>query len=443
MESHSGHIIEKCGYNEMARQADLKRCKAALLSQLENLDKIEKNLDLVAPKINQEIVKKILIDKEKFGKDIEKVRESVMTIRSLSLDGGKFNRSTSVRKMQDQKPDLKIPEPVVEKKSSTNNILTAILKKEHKELPAKLLNVPVSQNVEALVSPRKMQDELHFMDNHTVTFSKSLILQNMLRRFADTTEITKEIESVLSLTVNIKVSKNEAAINELYKRAVFLKADKKFDYALKLCDQLLKIVPGNMLALVNKAQILDKKKKYPEMQECLKVILSSPILDLDDLFAYAEALFMQEEKKQEGLKLIRYAAEKGNQHAQLRLGAIYFAGEGLKTDRKKGCVWFQKSADQGNAQAQFNYGYSLMTDHKNDVDGSKYIKQSADQGYSNAEFRLGKYYETHKNLKDAKKYYERAAAKGHETALSCLDLLEDDDAGDDIDPYGRVSVIGK
>ena len=48
----------------------------------------------------------------------------------------------------------------------------------------------------------------------------------------------------------------------------------------------------------------------------------------------------------------RLAGERGDLEAQLALGWIYFAGEGVKKDPAASIVWYKKAAGQGSTKAR-------------------------------------------------------------------------------------------
>ena len=56
---------------------------------------------------------------------------------------------------------------------------------------------------------------------------------------------------------------------------------------------------------------------------------------------------------QEDIKAIKKAAKKGDQIAQYKMGECFFKGEGEKQNYKKALDWYNKSAQQGNADACF------------------------------------------------------------------------------------------
>ena len=94
--------------------------------------------------------------------------------------------------------------------------------------------------------------------------------------------------------------------------------------------------------------------------------------------------------------------------------------------------WYQKAADQGNADAQFNLGliYGKGTSApQNDAQSLFWFRKAADQGDSNGQFALGIMYETAKGVeqdyKQAARWYKKAAVKGNSNAqinLGCLYL---------------------
>ena len=48
----------------------------------------------------------------------------------------------------------------------------------------------------------------------------------------------------------------------------------------------------------------------------------------------------------------RKSAEQGNAKAQFKLGNCYYNGEGVEKDLDKAIYWYEKSAEQGNEDAE-------------------------------------------------------------------------------------------
>ena len=141
-------------------------------------------------------------------------------------------------------------------------------------------------------------------------------------------------------------------------------------------------------------------------------------------------------------------AESGDPEAQYRLGTIYQYGKLLPLDRQKATFWFQKSADQGNAPAEYilcgqragsdNLEHErclwraaesgvpeaqlwlgvAFRDHlwfgvTDDVEALKWIRKAAEGGNVDAEVDLGSRFEwgegVEQNFSEAALWYRRAA----------------------------------
>jgi len=57
------------------------------------------------------------------------------------------------------------------------------------------------------------------------------------------------------------------------------------------------------------------------------------------------------------------AAEQGNADAQYNLGLMYYSGQGVTQDYKQAANWFIKAAGQGYADAQYNLGLMYYSGH--------------------------------------------------------------------------------
>lgn len=117
-------------------------------------------------------------------------------------------------------------------------------------------------------------------------------------------------------------------------------------------------------------------------------------------------------------------ASAGNAQSQLELGDMYYDGtHGMNADFALALSWYEKSATQGNSEAQFNAGYMYENGEGTKKNYSKAIhwyEKAAAQDNKLALKELGKMY--HKGLgvkKDYKKafaYTSKAAEKGHMVA---------------------------
>jgi uncharacterized protein len=56
----------------------------------------------------------------------------------------------------------------------------------------------------------------------------------------------------------------------------------------------------------------------------------------------------------EAVKWFRLSAEQGDAEAQYNLGWMYYEGQGVPQDYKEAVKWYRLSAEQGNERAQIN-----------------------------------------------------------------------------------------
>ncbi len=56
------------------------------------------------------------------------------------------------------------------------------------------------------------------------------------------------------------------------------------------------------------------------------------------------------------ISFFKKSAEQGNAYAQYSIGQMYRQGLGVTQDSKQAVSWFQKAAEQGFTQAQYNLG---------------------------------------------------------------------------------------
>lgn len=112
-----------------------------------------------------------------------------------------------------------------------------------------------------------------------------------------------------------------------------------------------------------------------------------------------------------------------------------------------------KSAEQGDASAQFNLGYSYANGDgiaQDKAAAAKWYRKSAEHGYAPAQFILGFLYEkgegVHQNKAEAAEWYWRAAEQGFLSAENRLSFIEEDEriaqlmAKNEADHVGGVSM---
>ena len=128
--------------------------------------------------------------------------------------------------------------------------------------------------------------------------------------------------------------------------------------------------------------------------------------------------------------LYQKAAEQGYSDAQYNLGLCLKDGIGIQKDSLEAAKWFHKAAEQGHAQAQCLLGSFYILGigvSVNPWEGVKWYRKSAEQGYATAQYCLGSCYECGKgveeDIEEALKWYLQAAEQGHADAKKRYDTL--------------------
>ena len=127
---------------------------------------------------------------------------------------------------------------------------------------------------------------------------------------------------------------------------------------------------------------------------------------------------------------IKKLAEQGHANAQIKLGVMYYNGEGVKKEYTEAARWFTKAAEQGDAEAQNRLGlmyYKGLGVKKDYAEAVRWYTKAAEQGHAYAQYYLGVMYYygigVAKNEAEAIKWYTKAAEQGHAEAQYWLDRL--------------------
>ncbi len=94
-------------------------------------------------------------------------------------------------------------------------------------------------------------------------------------------------------------------------------------------------------------------------------------------------------------KAVKIEAEQGDAFAQLKLGLMYYAGEGVPKNYAEAVRWHRKAAEQGNADAQTSLGLMYRGGKgvpKSYVEAAKWFRKAAEQGHASAQVYLGGMY---------------------------------------------------
>jgi localization factor PodJL len=134
---------------------------------------------------------------------------------------------------------------------------------------------------------------------------------------------------------------------------------------------------------------------------------------------------------QEGLSLLRRAANQGLAMAQYRLAKLYERGEGVPTDLAQAKLWTERAAAAGNRKAMHDLGVFFARGEGAPFDETaafRWFRQAADLGVADSQFNLGVLYQqgrgAEQNLTEAYHWYLVAARGGDADAKSHAAGLE-------------------
>ena len=165
--------------------------------------------------------------------------------------------------------------------------------------------------------------------------------------------------------------------------------------------------------------------------------MKHPPIALLALFLYLPLVAADKDKPlPKDFKSLKALAEKGDALAQNNLGLMYGTGQGVDQNFKEAVKWFQKAADQGNANAQCslgqifsgNLGLGEEKEVKQDFkEAVKWYQKAADQGDALAQYNLGVIYRdgqgVEQDFKEAVKWYQKAADQGYAIAQYVLGFM--------------------
>lgn len=134
----------------------------------------------------------------------------------------------------------------------------------------------------------------------------------------------------------------------------------------------------------------------------------------------------------EAFEYFQKAAEQGLADAQYNLGLMYNFGWGVtQKNSTKAAEWYLKAAEQGNALSQYILGRMYYTGQgitKNPTKAAEWYLKAAKQGHIDAQLCLGELYEygigVTQNLVKATEWYQKAAEQGSKQAKTRLDTLK-------------------
>ena len=140
-----------------------------------------------------------------------------------------------------------------------------------------------------------------------------------------------------------------------------------------------------------------------------------------------------------GIKWYRKSADRGNAYAQYTLGSIYENGrtgnppavEGVPVNYNEALKWYLKAGEQGHVGAQFTLGFIYengRSGSKDCVEAVKWYRKAAERGHVMSQLKLGSIFKrgaenVSTNYSEAFKWLCRAANQGVETAQREVGLM--------------------
>lgn len=154
----------------------------------------------------------------------------------------------------------------------------------------------------------------------------------------------------------------------------------------------------------------------------------------------AEELYSKAEQAREradyaaALSFYRQAAEKADVWAMIRIGQMYYGGEGVSKDDAEAKCWIAKAVDAGGSETMFDVGYMYLRSDglpKDLKEALRWLRMGAELGNANAMLDLGTMYENGEGVDqdrdEAIRWYRQAAEQDnfgvHKLALICLSRL--------------------
>lgn len=120
------------------------------------------------------------------------------------------------------------------------------------------------------------------------------------------------------------------------------------------------------------------------------------------------------------LDKLRAQAEQGDAWAQLNLGAAYDNAMGIPRDVDKAILWYEKAAEQGLAEAQFNLAHILVDEDISAARAARWMAKAAEQGMPDAEYLMGVIYAEGIGVApdeaESRRWLQKAIAQGHSDA---------------------------
>ena len=121
----------------------------------------------------------------------------------------------------------------------------------------------------------------------------------------------------------------------------------------------------------------------------------------------------------------KIAAENGDAAAQCALAHCYLNGDGVQTSMKNGKMWFERSAAQGYADAQYYLVFLYLYRKNPDIENAEiWFEKAAAQGHAKAQVEIGRSLLGRGEYEKAAEMFAKAAAQGDEDAILFDEMMK-------------------
>lgn len=135
------------------------------------------------------------------------------------------------------------------------------------------------------------------------------------------------------------------------------------------------------------------------------------------------------------IEVVRKHASEGDASAQLRLGSLYYHGQGIAEDELAAINWWKKAAAGGNTEAMYQIAHAYLfgtTAAKSvaepDREAAIWCFKAASANHAEAAYTLGLLFIAGKGVAEDKAeavlWFRRAAAQGHIEARKAVETTE-------------------
>lgn len=166
----------------------------------------------------------------------------------------------------------------------------------------------------------------------------------------------------------------------------------------------------------------------------LALLITLSLPSLADPLANALKAIEDGQSKQAAQQLLPLA-NAGNSIAQVRLGTLYYLGQGVPEDEKQAVYYWKKAASQGSADAMFHLGSAYLFGNQAartvpdpDREAATWYFQAASAGHAEAQYHLGLLFLAGKGVIDSRveatRWFRKAASQGHNEAKKALSIIE-------------------